>query len=216
MPLFKKKTAQPDYEGLSLEQLLFEADTRDDPQLVYAALKKAEQMAPENLDIQRRLLMHGRLHERNNKHVDFSVIKCHLLNSFEHPDKHREEDIRKMHRALFDEEQLQKCLAMAPDAAAFHRGYLEDLSKEYIRIFLAPDSSHSPRVFGISFKGNLQKYLAAPAKDIISNILSSPYLDSGEAILLAKAFYRAFYEYAQGEVRELDSRLGAEIRAQLR
>lgn len=216
MPLFKKKTVQPDYDNLSLDQLLFEADTKDDPQAVYAALKKAEQLDPMNLDIQRRLLLHGRLHERDSRHVDFSVIKSHLLNSFEHPEKHREEDIRKMHRALFDEEQLQKCLAMAQDSAAFHQRYLEDLSKDYIRIFLAPDSSHSPRVFGISFKGNLQKYLAVPARDIISNILSSPYLGSGEAIMLAKAFYRAFYEYAQGEVRELDSRLGAEIRAQLR
>lgn len=216
MPVFKKKTARPDYENLSLDQLLFEADTRDDPQLIYDALKRAEQLAPNDLGIQRRLLLHGRLHKRNNKNVDFSVIKSHLLNSFEHPEKHREEDIRKMHRALFDEEQLQKCLALAPDSEAFHREYLEELSKDYIRIFLAPDSSHSPRVFGISFKGNLQKYLAAPARDIISNILSSPYLGNAEAIMLAKAFYRAFYEYAQGEVRELDSRLGAEIRAQLR
>lgn len=216
MPLFKKKPVLPDYDSLSLDQLLFEADTKEDPQLIYAALSRAERLEPENLDIQRRLLLHGRLHERSNKNLDFSIIKCHLLHAFEHPEKHPEEALRRMHRELFDEERLQKCLALAGDGEAFQREYLEELSKEYILIFLAPDSSHAPRVFGLSFKGSLQKYLAAPARDIISNILSSPFLSGAEAILLAKAFYRAFYEYAHGDVRELDSRLGAEIRAQLR
>lgn len=121
-----------------------------------------------------------------------------------------------MARELFDDRRLLRCLELAPDREAFLRSYLEELSREYMRVFVAADNRHIPRVFGISFKGSLAKYLAAPAKDILSNILSSPYLDEEEARVLARAFYRAFFEHAGGETGELDSRLGAQLRALLR
>lgn len=216
MPLFKQKKQAPDLSGLTLEKLLFMADTETDPVLIHQALSRAEELAPEDLAVQRRLLLLGRLHERSAKTMDFSVIKSWLLHAFEHPDKHKEAEAKGMARELFDEARLKRCLELAPDRDAFLRGYLEELSKDYIRIFIAADNTHVPRVFGISFRGNLSRYLALPARDIISNILSSPWLSGEEATLLAKSFYRAFFDHVHGEVRELDRLLGAEICGQLR
>ncbi len=184
--------------------------------MIHRCLIRAEELAPNDPDIQRRLLMLGRLHERDPKRFDLSVIKCYLLHAFEHPDKHTPEEARRMARELFDDPRLARCLALAGDREAFLRGYLEELSREYMRIFVVSDNSHVPRVFGFSFKGSLHRYLAVPARDIIMNALSSSWLNGEEAVVLAKAFYKAFYEHAHGESRELDTLLGAEVRAQLR
>ena len=216
MPLFSKKSALPDLVGKTQEELLFLADTAEDPRLVHHCLNRAEELAPDNLDVKRRLLLQGRLHERDPKRFDLSVIKCYLLHAFEHPEAHTPEEARRMARELFDDPLLLRCLELAGDREAFLRGYLEDLSRDYMRIFVASDNTHVPRVFGISFKGSLHRYLAVPSRDIILNILSSPFLKEGEAAVLAKAFYRAFFEHARGESRELDALLGAEVRAQLR
>lgn len=214
--MFSKKSALPDLTGKTLEELLFLAETAEDPKMIHRCLIRAEELAPNDLDIQRRLLLLGRLHERDPKRFDLSVIKCYLLHAFEHPEKHTSEEARRMTRELFDDPRLARCLDLAGDREAFLRGYLEDLSREYMRIFVVSDNSHLPRVFGFSFKGSLPRYLAVPTRDIIMNALSSPYLSGEEAVVLAKAFYKAFYEYAHGESKELDTLLGAEVRAQLR
>ena len=216
MPLFSRKHTLPDLEGKTLDELLFLSDTAEDPRMKYHALSQAERLEPDNLETQRRLLLHGRLHERDPRRVDFSVIKCRLLHGFEHPEQHPEGEARAMARELFDDARLRRCLELAKDGDNFLQGYLEDLSRDYMRIFVASDNTHIPRVFGVSFKGSLHRYLAVPARDVISNILSSPYLKEEEARVLARAFYRAYFEHARGETRELDTLLGAEIRAQLK
>lgn len=216
MPLFSRKKDSPDLEGLPLEEYLHIAETEEDPVIIHAALTHAEALAPDNLDIQRRLLLLGRLHERNPKRFDFSVIKAYILHAFEHPEAHPEEERSRMVREIFHHERLERALPMAPDPDAFLREYLEALSKDYIRLFVAGDNSHVPRIFGFSFKGSLSKFLAAPAGDIITNIFASPLLSEEESKLLGKAFYRAFYDYTSGEVRELDKNLGPQIRALLR
>lgn len=216
MRLFSKKSPLPDLEGKSPEELLMLVDSLADPKDKYAVLMKAETLEPDNLEVQRRLLLHGRWHERNPNKVDFSTIKSFLLNAFEHPEKHELSTQRAMARELFDDPRLQRCLELSQDKPAFLKAYLEDLSRDYMHIFVVGDNSHVPRVFGLSFKGGLQKYLALPARDIISNIFQSPYLNREEARVLAQAFYRAFYEYAHGQVSELDSRLGLELRALLK
>jgi len=210
--VFSKKSPQPDLANMGLEDLLFVARTQQDPVWRHQALTRAEQLVPENLEVQRALLLHGRLHERDPKKMDFSVIKCYLLHAFEHPEDHPPEEARRMARELFEEARLLRCLKLATDPEAFLREYLQELAREYMRIFVAADNRHIPRVFGISFRGSLARYLAAPACDILRNILSSPHLNEEEARLLARAFYRAFYEFTGGDVTSLDSRLGPQLR----
>jgi hypothetical protein len=200
---------------MSLEELLFEARTRQDPVQIHKALSLAEALSPDNLEVHRGLLMLGRLYQRNPRQPDFSLIKCYLFHSFEHPEHHREQALRDMARELFDDERLARCMQLSSDPDSFLRAYLEDLAREYMRIFVAGDTSHFPRVFGMSFKGGMQKYLAVPARDIITNMLCSPFLSPREAVLLARAFYRAYYEHAQGDVSALDELLGAAVCARL-
>lgn len=216
MGFFRKKTTLLDLTGRSLKELLILAEATEDPKDRYQVLLEAEKINPSDLQVQRKLLLHGRWHERNPAKMDFSVIKCYLLHAFEHPENHLPQEQQRMTRELFDDKRLLRCLELTDNKPQFIKEYLEDLSREYMHIFVAADNSHIPRVFGVSFKGSLQKYLAVPAKDIISNIFQSPYLNAEEARVLAQAFYRAFYEHTHGQVSELDKLLGAEIRALLR
>ena len=148
--------------------------------------------------------------------MDPTVISCYAFHAFEHPEAHSAQEQQGLIRGLFDSPRLQRCLQLSPEPAAFLQEVLLELARRYMRIFVAPDTSHAPRVFGLSFKSSLHRYLAVPARDILTNILSSPHLSKEEARLLAQAFYRAFYEDAQGDSQALDSLLGAEVCAQLR
>ncbi len=216
MAFFEKKKQLPDLTGVGLDECLHIADTEEDPVLIHQALSQAEALAPDNLEVQKKLLLLGRLHERNPKRFDFGVIKSYLLHAFEHPEDHEEKKREDMIREIFHHQRLERCLALAEDKTAFLQEYLLDLSRDYMRLFVGGDNSHVPRVFGFSFKGSLPKHLAAPAGDIISNILSSPILTEEQGKLLAKAFYRAFYDYVSGDVKELDKNLGPQVRSLLR
>lgn len=211
MPWFQKKNKLQVDDTMTLEQLLHEASISRDPGYAYRCLERAEVMAPDSLKVQRALLMHGRLHERDRRAADYSVIKCYLLHAFEHPERHPEAEQQRMARELFDHRRLQACLALAEDPQAFLNDYLEELSQEYMRLFIAGDSSHAPRVFGISPRQQLHRYLARPAADVIRNLLLSPFLSEEEQLMAARAFYRAFYKQMQGQTKDLDRLLGAEI-----
>lgn len=216
MPLFSKKPQTQDLTGLGLEQLLLFADASNDPVQKYQALLLAEQKDPQSLPVQRRLLLLGRLFERNPRQADYTIIPCYLFHAFEHPEDHPMQTQQQMVRELFESERLQRCLALAPDPAAFLAEYHQELAREYLRIFIAGDNSHIPRVFGISLRGSMARYLALPCRDVISNILSSPYLSKQEADSLAKTFYKGFYQFHQGEIAQLDKLLGPQILALLR
>ena len=211
MSWFQKKTKPLPPDTMSALDLVHEARVSDDPVYAHTCLKRAEVLAPDSLEVQRALLLLGRLHERDRRPADYSLIKCYLLHGFEHPEKHTEEELERMARELFDDKRLHSCLALAADANAFLEGYLGDLSDEYMRIFIAGESGHAPRVFGLSIKHQMANYLARPAADVIRNALSSPYLDAGQQRMVARAFYKAFYRQMNGDTKALDGLLGAEV-----
>ncbi len=215
MPLFSRKFTLPDLAGKSREELLFLADTADDPRAVRHALLAAEAQSPADEEVQRRLILLGRLHERDPKKPDFSVIKSYLLHAFEHPGDHPPQQERAMARELFDDQRLVRVMGISPDPRAFLRRVLEDLSREYVRIFLLGDSRHVPRLLGLTMRHSAGKYAARPASDVIANIYQSPYLSQEEAHTLARAFYRGFYLEMREDTRELDLLLGPQLRAQL-
>lgn len=210
MAMFGKKTGRTVDSNLDAESCLRLANAAEDPVYRFKLLKRAEALAPDNLGVQRALLMLGRLHERDPKHVDFSVIKCFMLHVFEYPDQHTEEDIREKTREVFDHPQLKKCLALASDADAFLRGYLEEVSLEYVRVFLAASSAYTPSLLGFTLKHSAAKALAAPMSRMLHNMLSSAYLRAGEQTLLAASFYRACHRHLNGETRFLDALLSPE------
>lgn len=211
MPWFFKKTEPEIPDDLDLFGLLSAARKASDPRHAWKLLQRAEVLAPDSLDVQRALLMHGRLHERSPKALDYSVVKCYILHAFEHPEQHSEEELKDMAQELFEHRKLQECLRLSPDPNAFLKQYLEDLSQEYLRIFVISDSSHVPRIFGLQAPGQLHKYLAKPAADIIRNMLSSPFLSAEHQTLAARAFYQAYHRQVEGRVEALDALLGEAI-----
>jgi hypothetical protein len=210
MALFSKPKKAPVLDGLSADTLLARAKDQPDPVVRYAYLARAAQLAPENLRAQRALLMHGRLHLRDPRHLNYSVIKCYLFHAFEHPDDHSAEQQKAMARELFDDPQLLVCLALAGDRDVFMKEYLQEIAAAYIQLFIAGDSRHTPGIMGIVISSKMPKYLANPSRDVINNILSSQNLNEDERHMLACAFYRAFTAFVGGSVERLDELLGGE------
>ncbi|MHC1786642.1 MAG: hypothetical protein AB9880_06255 [Christensenellales bacterium] len=211
MPFFSKKQAPVVRDNMTLTDLLHEAKVSDDPVYAKACLDRAEILAPDSIAVQRALLMHGRLHERGKVPADYHVIKCYLLHAFEHPEAHSAQEQQRMAEELFSDPRLLTCLRLSEDSDAFLRAYLAELCQEYMRIFILSDGSHAPRVFGISNKSQLHRYLAVPTSDTIRSMLSSPWLDAAQQRLAARAFYEAFSKQMDGQTKELDRLLGAEI-----
>lgn len=211
MRWFSKKQSKAVPGHMDKTDLLYEAKLSDDPVYAYACLKKAETLDPDNLEVQRALLMLGRLHERGKNPADYSAIKSYLLHSFEHPEKYREEELKAAAGQLFSDPQLLRCLSLTPDTQAFTEQYLDDLSEEYMRIFITGDSSHAPRVFGFSARIKMNTYLARPVSDLVSNALQSPFLMQDQRRMVARAIYKAFSRQMGGETKALDQLLGAEI-----
>ncbi|MGI6671725.1 MAG: hypothetical protein ACOX58_09185 [Christensenellales bacterium] len=195
--------------------LLLCAQAERDPVRRFALLSQAEELAPDDLSVQRALLMHGRLHERDGRRMDYSVIKCYLFHVFEHPEQHNEKEQEAFARELLHGVRLQKCLALAEDAAAFLHEYLTELAGEYMRIFVLPDRSHAPWAFGLALGGRRGRHMARPAYDVLHNLLSCPFYTKEEQRLAAGAFYRAYFKAMDGDVQALHNLLGEELCRQL-
>lgn len=211
MGLFRKTYQTPEMKGLSARELLARARGASDPRDAYAYLIQAETLEPDCLAVQRELLMRGRLHERNPKHISFFVIKSYVMHAFEHPEKHEERERQRMIREIFDHPRLQRCLALAERPDAFLEDYLQELCRDYMRIFIMPDTTHRPSVLGITVSGRMPAAMAVPGGEVLRNILSSPWLSEREQTLLGKAFYRAYGACMNGAVQPLDARLGENI-----
>jgi hypothetical protein len=195
--------------GEDASALLRRAQEESDPVKRYALLQKAEDSAPNNLQVQKALLLHGRLHERDRHKIDFSVIKCYLLHVFEEPETYsfakREDKIRE----LISEDRLVKAMDMAPDGQAFLKDYLTALSQEYIHLFLRGSSRHMKPIFGFAPAGKPSRLLAAPAANMLRCMLKEQALTEDMRDILAGAFYKAYGLEFQGETAYLDEALGA-------
>lgn len=188
---------------------LRKAQEESDPARRYALLLKAEEAAPQDLRVQKALLLHGRLHERDKRKVDFSVIKCYLLHAFEVPQEHAKAQREQMVKELFEEERLLKAMALAGDPQAFLREYLTALSGEYIRLFLKGSSRYMKPVFGFAPIGKPHKLLAEPVAAMIERMLEDPLLTNPQQAMLSRAFYAGFAQEFQGETLFLEEALGS-------
>lgn len=208
MGLFAKKYTPPYMEGMDVDTLFARGRSAQDPRDAHAFLMRAADIAPDDLRIHKALLLRGDLHKRDPHHPSFHVIKCYLLHAFEHPEKHDDKEKQRMTRELFDHEQLTRCLALAPDRESFLREYLQELSAEYVRLFIAGDTNHTRAILGITIASKQPEFLAIPAFDVLNNIFLSPYLSEEEKLLLGSSFYRAYRTHMEGRTEPLDAKLG--------
>lgn len=208
MGLFGKKYAPPAVDGLSVDTLFARARGAEDPRDAHAYLAQAEVLAPNDLRIQKELLLRGDLHLRDPKRINFFVIKCYILHAFEHPEKHAEDEQKRMIREVFDHPRLKRCLELADAPEAFLQEYLDALCTEYMQLFIAGDSSHTRNILGINLGNRLPSLLAVPTADVLRNIYACRLLSPDEQRLLGRAFYRAFSAHVNGQTQPLDALLG--------
>lgn len=203
----KRLPPLPDDPALLLQMAREEKDALRQHEM----LLKAEALAPEDLPVQRALLLLGELYKRDGRTPNVRLIKFYLFHIFEHPEAHSEEEQREMARELFDHPRLRKCMALSPEPNKFLREYLREMAENYMRVFIEGDASHGVRLLGVAFAGRREVRLARPMADVIRNILLCPFLSAEEQEMLSRVCYRVFYAALDGHTGALDGLLGPEI-----
>lgn len=207
--LFQKK--QPELLPDDANTLFTMAKATTSVERQYEYLTKAETLEPDNLLIQRELLMIGELYRRNPRYPDVTLIKYYIFHIFQEPKAHNEEETRLMAREFFDHPRLLRCLELTDKKEEFMQDYLIDMSASYIRVFLEGDSQIVPSFLGFNFSKHGADFMAHPVYRIITNIYQCPYLSEEEQKLLAKMFYRAFSREMGGQTPKLDGLLGLRL-----
>lgn len=162
-----------------------------DPVRIHYALQDLEKKFPNNLAIQRALLLQGRLHERNPKKLDYSVIHCYLLQVFLEPESLTKEQTNAFLQELTSGERLLTCLSLSPDKNQFLQDYYEEMSGRFIDLFLLGSSKYMRAFFGLSMSRNPAKTLASPVAKMIENIWDTHPL-ADYRFVLAKALFQSF------------------------
>lgn len=190
-----------------IQRILAQADKLTDPVKKHRLLAEAEQTHPDSLEIAETLLFLGRLHERDPKRLDYSVIKCYLWHMYLTPEQFSEEQKTSIRTELFHHPQLQKCMALAPDADAYLRRYLQKLASEFVHLFLKGSSHYTRSFFGFRLDGRMARVLAEPAADVLCRIREDEELTPPQRAVAYDAFYRAFLSETGGEAKWLNELL---------
>lgn len=162
-----------------------------DPIRIHYALCDLDKKYPGNLAIHRALLLQGRLHERNPKKLDYSVIHCYLLQVFLEPETLSREQKRSFLQELIQGENLSTCLHLCPDKNEFLQNYYEEISNRFIDLFLLGSSKYMKSFFGLSMSRNPAKTLANPIAKMILNIWDTDALGDFRFVI-AKALFQTF------------------------
>lgn len=172
------------------------------PKRKYAMIMEALAQSPDDFAANEALLYHGRLHEVAQKGaaLDFSKIKCHLLHVFHAPEAYDAARREARLTELFADPQLQRTMALAPDADAFFSEYLQTLAFMYIDLFIRGDSRNSSFLFGFARSHDAQaRRCAEPVNKILENIRTCDCITAAQGTLLLCAvrdgYARAFPGY---------------------
>ena len=193
--------AKPD--SSEVQALLARAADTDDPVKKHKLLIQAQEAAPDSLAVAEELLFLGRLYQRDSHTLDFSVIKCYLLNPYLEPDSVSSDKRGAMRRELFGGPELERCLALSDDPAAFMIRYLTRLSTQYIDLFLHGSSRYMRRFFGFSLDSRAPKLLAIPAARMLAAMRDDAALTAEQRSTLMHAFFAAFSDRLNGDTQWL-------------
>ena len=185
---------QPETEELSDEERAFlqKIQAEEHPVKKHLAIEAALKLFPDSLPIHEEALLLGRLYQRDGKHLDYSLIKCHLLHMYLTPEAFTEEQKTAKRTELFHDPELEICLRLSGDRSGFLQSYLRKLSKQFTNLFLCGSAYYTRSIFGFRLDRKLERALAEPAAGIIRQILKDEQLSQEEQTLLAKAFLLGF------------------------
>lgn len=162
---------------------------------------------PDQLEIEEEILFQTRM--KDPREMDFSAIKCYLLECYHKPEAFEPAVQEHMRRELFWDQQLEKCLSLAPSREGYLTHYLGRLCREYIDVFLMGSSEYMPRLLGFRLDRKPEKALAAPAAQILRAMEADDGLEPGQKVLLTGCFRDAFAKVAGNDLTYLDEAMNA-------
>ena len=175
-----------------------------DPVKKHNRLIALQKEYPDHLEIAEEILLLGRLYERGQKGVDFSIIKSFVLNVYLEPGTLKKSKREALRQEIFHHPDLDRCLEICGNKEQFLHDYLTRLSEEFIRLFLKGSSRYMRTVFGFTSTSKAPKYLATPAAQMLVAMHSDDTLDAEQKTLLMQSFYAAFARQLNGETKYLN------------
>lgn len=188
-------------------RMLNRAEEMKDPVRKHALLCEAQKQYPDCLAVEEALLFLGRLHERDARKIDFSVIKSYLWHMYLTPQQFNAQQTDAMRAELTGHPQLQKCLSLAPDADVFMRHYLEKLAADFVNLFLKGSTHYSRTLFGFRMDSRMGKILSSPMAAMLGNIQADSALTNEHRAMMYDALYRAFLSEVNGDSQWVDALL---------
>ena len=140
--------------------------------------------------------------------LDFSIIKCFILEIYRTPGGFSEEKRSRMRAQLFDDPKLRECCALFDNPEEKQQEYIRRLCKEYIQIFLEGNNQVMGNWFGLRLDRNKEKKLAAPVAEMIQRIRKDGKLTQEQREQLARSMYQAYTGITGGNTEHLDALIG--------
>lgn len=171
--------------------LLNAADRETDARLRREKLLAAREAWPDDYEIERRILYIGRLYERGGK-PDFYRIPFWPLQAVEKPREFSAKERRRMMEAFFENPELARVCALAPDEETFWRDYFDEMAAQYVELFIKCASTNS---LFLGFKrrpNDVMKRSAACAADMLRNIEGGDLVPEAHRQTLEASLWRGF------------------------
>jgi len=167
-------------------------------------LLKGLEACPGSREIEWELLFVGEDPKKKGRFIDFSIIRCWVLDIYRNPGNYSAEKRDSMRSYLFDSPQLARCLQMFDDPAVKQKEYLLRLCSNYIEIFLEGDNQVAGRLFGFSIERNKEKRMARPVAEMILRMKEDEKLSPDQREQLWKSMYQAYGNRTGGKMEWLD------------
>ena len=170
-------------------------------------LQKGLEACPGSREIEWELLFVGEEPRKRKWEMDFSIIKCWILEIYLKPEVFSEEKKDQMRLQFFDDQKLKDCLNRFENPADKQREYLQRLCREYVELFLEGSNQIMGNFLGIRIERNKEKRVAVPVAEMINRIRADEKLSPEQREQLWKALYQGYSSYANGKTGYLDERL---------
>ena len=167
-------------------------------------LLKGLKECPDSREIRWELLFTGEQEDKRRWTVDFSVIKCWVLEMYRKPGDFTEEKRNRMREKLFEDPELKECLEMFGDPAGKQREYLQRLCREYVELFLEGSNQVMGSFLGFHSDRNKDKKLAVPVAEMIKRVREDEKLSPDQREQLWKALYQGYAARNGGRTEYLD------------
>ncbi len=173
------------------QALLKAADAEEDALLRRERLLAAREAWPDDYEIERRLLYIGRLYERGGR-PDFYRIPFWPLQALEKPREFSAKERARMMAAFFENPEIPRVCALAPDEDTFWRDYLDEMAKEYVALFIKCASANS---LFLGFKrrpGDVARRSAACVAQMLRSVETGDLVPEARRQALEDALWRGY------------------------